>query len=682
MNTPAPHSSTPRGLSFRSKLVIGVCGLVLLTGSAVTWLAHRSALRSTEVLSDTVFREASAHAADETRAFVERATPVVDVLHRFGADNLTLNDTDKLARQLLVFLQSNPGLSWVSVSDESGTFTGAYRVDGRERIRQTRIVNGKTPTLEYFVMPDGTWQLALPEFNSAYDPRVRPYYTKTKAARRIVWLEPYIFYDQGVPGISCAAPLEDRTGRFRGVVTADFDLNALSDFVAWISVSPNSRFFLYTADETLLAHPTRRVVSPERQKAAGKLLTLADTDDPLVDAFRGRVSGEALPTASLDSFQRFQFDLNGAEYLASTTAFRVGDDQVWIIGAVAPKSDFLAGVWRSQAMALLAATGALLFAVFLAALLARSVSTPVLQLIDFMNRVGGGDLEAKAQFGGSTEFRRLADALNRMIGDLRDRLRLRHSLNVAMQVQQRLLPAAPPHIPGLDVAGHSTYCDETGGDYYDFLVLDQAAPNAVLVVLGDVMGHGVAAALVMASVRAVLRDRALAAGSLAELMGRLNRFISADHNGERFMTLHLSIIDSKAATMRWVSAGHDPAILYDPCDGSFKQVGEGDLPLGVMDETEYREQTYGPLRAGQVILVGTDGVWEMPNAKGEAFGKDRLREIIREFADQPAADISAAIHERLTCFRGNAKQVDDVTYVVIKMAPATGTGQSPPKVRL
>jgi sigma-B regulation protein RsbU (phosphoserine phosphatase) len=108
-------------------------------------------------------------------------------------------------------------------------------------------------------------------------------------------------------------------------------------------------------------------------------------------------------------------------------------------------------------------------------------------------------------------------------------------------------------------------------------------------------------------------------------------------------------------------------MIYDPRDGSFKEVGEGDLPLGVMDETEYCEQTYGPLKAGQVILVGTDGVWEMPDVKGKAFGKDRLREIIREFAGRPAAEISAAIHERLTSFRGDAKQVDDVTYVVIKL---------------
>jgi serine phosphatase RsbU (regulator of sigma subunit) len=681
MSTPNPHPSIAGGLSFRAKLVIGVCGLVLLTGAAVTWLAHRSAVHSTEVLTGTVFREASAHAVDETRAFTERAPPVVEALRRFGVDHLTLSDTDKLARQLLVFLQSNPGLSWVSVSDESGTFTGAYRVDDRQRIRQTRIVNGKTPTVEYDVLSDNTWRLALREDDSAYDPRVRPWYTKAKAARRLVWLEPYIFYDQGIPGISCAAPLEDRAGRFQGVVTADFDLNALSAFVARLSVSPNSRFFLYTADETLLAHPTRHAVSPERQKAAGKLLTLADTEDPLVDAFRGRVSSAALPAGASQSFRRFHFQHDGAEYLAATTAFRVGDDQVWIVGAVAPKSDFLADVWRSQAVALAAAAGALLIAVLLAGLMARSVSTPVLKLIDFMNRVGGGDLEARAEFGGSTEFRRLADALNRMIADLRDRLRLRHSLGVAMQVQQRLLPAAPPHIRGLDVAGHSTYCDETGGDYYDFLVLDRAAPDAVLVALGDVMGHGVAAALVMASVRAVLRDRAVAAGNLAELMGRLNRFISADHNGERFMTMHLSVIDAKSATMRWASAGHDPAFLYDPDDGSVRQVGEGDLPLGIVDETEYCEQTYGPLRTGQVIFVGTDGVWEMPDIKGEAFGKDRLLDVIREWADRPAADISAAIHERLTHFRGDAKQVDDVTYVVVKLVPATAAGQTPPTAR-
>ena len=138
-------------------------------------------------------------------------------------------------------------------------------------------------------------------------------------------------------------------------------------------------------------------------------------------------------------------------------------------------------VWRPQAYALAAAAVAVLAAVALAFALASTVSRPVQSLIGFMHRVGSGDLEAKAEFGGSDEFRQLADALNRMIADLRDRLRLLHSLGVAMEVQRRLLPASAPKVRGLDVAGHSTYCDETGGDYFDFLVLDKAAPDQVLV---------------------------------------------------------------------------------------------------------------------------------------------------------------------------------------------------------
>jgi adenylate cyclase len=274
---PTPHSVfsfTLHGLSYRTRLVLSIGGLVLLTGAAVTWLADRSARQSTRVLTDALFREASAHAVGETQAFADRATPVVEALRRLGVDSLAVNDTDRLARQLLAFLQGNPGLSWVSYSDESGAFTGAYRANGQERIRHTRIVNGKTPTLEHVVLPEGTWR-PEPEYESGYDPRVRPFYTKPKAAGRLVWLPPYIFYDQGMPGISCAAPLMDQTGRFRGVVTADFDLNALSAFIAQLSVSPNSRFFLYTADETLLAHPTQRVVVPARQKTTGRLLTLA-----------------------------------------------------------------------------------------------------------------------------------------------------------------------------------------------------------------------------------------------------------------------------------------------------------------------------------------------------------------------------------------------------------------------
>jgi phosphoserine phosphatase RsbU/P len=659
MSSPTAPAGLSWDLSYRTKLLAGVCGLVLLTGAAVTWLAHRSARVNAERLVDKLFREVSGHAVTHTRGFVHRAEPLVESMRNLAGSGLALDDSDRLAHQLLAFLEGNPGLSWVSYGDEAGSFTGVYRTpDGGLRVNQSHIVGGRTRLVEKAVQPDGSWRTFHQEDDSGYDPRTRPFYRKAKEADRLVWLPPYMFRNPDVPGITCAAPVQE-AGRLRGVITADFTFDTLSDFTARLRLSEHSRVFLFTDDGKLLAHPDRRPTGAE-------LPTLDNTGDPLLEEFRRHLGPEHVRPGKED-FHFFEFRHGGVEQLASTTAFHVGDDLVWVVGATAPKGDFLADVWRTQALTLVVAACAVLGAVLLAAGMARWVSGPVQALIAFTQRVGDGDLDARADLGGSTEFRRLSDALNRMIADLRDRLRLRHSLDVATQVQQRLLPRRPPRVPGLDIAGHSTYCDETGGDYYDFLVLDEAAPDKLLVALGDVMGHGVAAALVMAGARAVLRDRAGTAGSLSEMLGHINRLLSADHEGTRFMTMHLAVLDVRDGSYRWVSAGHDPALIYDPAAGRFDEIDVGGFPLGIVDDAEYVEQRYGPLRPGQVIVVGTDGVWEMPNTAGEQFGKDRLRQVIREEAANSAAQIEKALLDRLAAFRGECRPADDVTFVVIKI---------------
>ena len=110
-------------------------------------------------------------------------------------------------------------------------------------------------------------------------------------------------------------------------------------------------------------------------------------------------------------------------------------------------------------------------------------------------------------------------------------------------------------------------------------------------------------------------------------------------------------------------------IVYDPATATFTEVGEGDLPLGVMDDTDYREQNFAPLQPGQVLFIGTDGVWELSDLKGDQFGKDRLREVIREAAERTANEIAIVVRERLKAFRGDAKSVDDVTFVIVKVSP-------------
>jgi sigma-B regulation protein RsbU (phosphoserine phosphatase) len=200
------------------------------------------------------------------------------------------------------------------------------------------------------------------------------------------------------------------------------------------------------------------------------------------------------------------------------------------------------------------------------------------------------------------------------------------------------------------------------------MVIESPKPGRLFIVVGDVMGHGVAAALVMAGVRAVLRDRAGDPGTLAELLTRLNRFIEGDLGGTRFMTMFTCVIDLPARTMRWASAGHDPAILYDPAtdhfvDSSASGVG---LPLGIQSDGGYEESTIA-LTPGMILLIGTDGIWEQHNEADEMFGKQRLCKIIQESASAAAEDTAERISEAVKDFRGQAPQGDDVTMVVVRV---------------
>ncbi len=668
---PTPPLRSPRERTFRTNLLLACAALVLLTGGLVAYLSHRSARASSRALAEALFREVSGNAVTQTRAFVLRAEPLAQSVGRMIEAGVNVADPDQAARLLLAVLEANQGLSWVSYADTTGRFTGALRTpEGVLRINQSHIEGGRTRLLERDVMPDGSWRVSREDPDSGYDPRTRPYYLRAIEAGRLTWLPPYVFFTYRVPGISCARPVYDRDGSLRGVVSIDFDLNALSSFVSAQRLSPNSELFLFTNDLLLLAHSDRQRVERVARSNEGSLLSVKDFQDPLADALVAGLSAADTNAGTADRFRSADFKLAGVEYMASTTAFRVGNDLTWVIGAVAPQRDFLPSVWETEKWAFAGAAGALLGALVLAGALARRISRPVHALIGFMRRVGGGDLSGTADFGGSREFRELSHELNRMIEDLRDRLRLRHTLQVAMDVQQRLLPREAPKVRGFDIAGHSTYCDETGGDYYDFLVVEGDAPGRVLVALGDVMGHGVAAALVMAGARAVLRDRAVHARGMGELLSRLNQHISSDLHGERFMTMHLALFDASTRTVRWASAGHDPAIMYDPATDSFDEPEQGGVPLGILNDSDYEEYFYTPQRPGQVIVIGTDGIWESRNDADEFFGKDRLRAAIRGAGRASAAEIKRAILDAMAAFLGPARPADDVTFVIVKVEAA------------
>jgi sigma-B regulation protein RsbU (phosphoserine phosphatase) len=242
------------------------------------------------------------------------------------------------------------------------------------------------------------------------------------------------------------------------------------------------------------------------------------------------------------------------------------------------------------------------------------------------------------------------------------------ALALAGEVQKSLLPQDKPLVQGLDIAGKNVSCDEIGGDYFDFLWRRDTQKGPFSVVVGDISGHGVDSALLMTTARAFLRMRASQPGTMSEIVTAMNRHLTRDvlETG-RFMTLFYMTIDPGNNRLDWVRAGHDPAVMYDPVRDEFEELKGSGVALGVNETFDYEENYWKGLADGQVIAIGTDGIWEAVNRKGEMFGKERFRDIIRKNAKAGSVDILNAVYSELSRFTEGQKSEDDITLVIIKI---------------
>lgn len=242
------------------------------------------------------------------------------------------------------------------------------------------------------------------------------------------------------------------------------------------------------------------------------------------------------------------------------------------------------------------------------------------------------------------------------------------SLILAGEVQKSLLPQAPPQLSGFDIAGHSISCDEIGGDYFDYIWRESVSCPSLGVVVGDLSGHGVDAALLMTTARAFLKMSASQTGTVAEIISAMNRHLTQDVlETDRFMTLFYISLCPDRKSMSWVRAGHDPALLYDPHSNTFEELKGDGIALGIIEDTQYTEHHRENLKDGQVIAIATDGIWESFNLQGQMFGKERLQQIIAANHKRSAAQIIDQVYEQLRLFSGAAKAEDDTTLVIIKV---------------
>ncbi len=282
-----------------------------------------------------------------------------------------------------------------------------------------------------------------------------------------------------------------------------------------------------------------------------------------------------------------------------------------------------------------------------------------------LEQVRIGDLTRKVPVATRDEFGVIADHTNHMIEGLRHRYELMTALRLAEEVQQNLLPSKSPYLQRYDISGTSIYCDQTGGDYYDYFLLPD---DKFGIVVADACGHGVSAALLMTTVRAFLISAVQEYRDPASLVSALNRIVTKDFAASSsFASMFFLELDQNAQEIRWIRAGHDPAIVFLRDAKQFTQLDGPGGVLGIEKSLTYENQSSGEFQSGDIIVIGTDGIYETASPENLAFGRERAQAVILEHCDASALVIQQALVSEVQRFRGDLGLEDDITLVVVKL---------------
>ncbi len=310
--------------------------------------------------------------------------------------------------------------------------------------------------------------------------------------------------------------------------------------------------------------------------------------------------------------------------------------------------------------------------------LARSISGSVHELFTGTARVRQGDfthriaVTAPDQLGElATSFNEMTASIENLLRDAQEKKRLEEELRIAHEIQMSLLPQGPLSMPGLSVTALCVPAREVGGDYYDFLPLDD---HRVGVLIADVSGKGTSAALYMAELKGLVLSLSRIHSSPRELLITANQIIAEHLDAKSFITMTYAIVDLRAQTMTYARAGHTP-LIYVPSGaaaGEARVLAPDGMVLGLkldkgeMFERLLEEETI-PLHRGDLYVFFTDGISEAMNAGDDCFGEQRLARLVEEHAHLPSDELRERVLREIAAFVGGAPQHDDMTMILLKI---------------
>lgn len=529
----------------------------------------------------------------------------------------------------------------------------------------------------YAILADGTVTLypsvGFWPYEPDYDFRLQPWFINVSRNRQFTptpRIEPLTCKRV----MTAAMPLFERDGSFAGVVALDIDLSGMLDRIdipeQWregarklIIQVPQEKD--WQVDDVRVFFSTTFGQAPEDSKRSFQLVDICDPNTiqaMIEDSQKGHTGSLRASCNGVDSFWVYGPSAGRFGFPVLVVPYQRIVEQANTAQQVLFRDNI-----RAIQMVTILIFGVIVAAVVLAVLRTRNLTVPITHLADASGKLAQGDFSVRVDIKTNDELQLLGDVFNQVGPRLQERQKIKQSLELARQIQQHFLPTESIELNHFQVAGTCRYCDETGGDYYDLFELRAVAPGRVGLVLGDVSGHGIPAAMLMISTGSILRNNAPRHGdNLALAVSELNRHLVKNSEPDKFMTLFYGLLDDENKTLTWASAGHDPAIWFHAQSAEFSELQNTGMPLGIMDDAEFGQADPIALRTGDIAIVGTDGIWEARNASEEQYGKERLLDLIVTHKDESAEEIASAVVDSVLDFCSDSAPADDITLVVIK----------------
>ncbi len=515
-------------------------------------------------------------------------------------------------------------------------------------------------------------------YNPDYDPRTRDWYLEAKSRPgQPCWVDTYID-SYGSVCVTCCMTFADETGAMRGVIATDITLNSIQDDIISMKIGETGYAFLTDNQGTIIAHP---LYGTERfQTQPGIYGTAAERDAmaELVAGSQGLISTvfagkesylayAALPTTNW----KLAIAVDQAEIIrpAVEAEAQIGEYTDEALG-------YINGTLRNVLMkfVIILSISAMVILVF-SFILSKTITGPIKKLMRGVTAIGNGDLDTRIEVEGNDEIGELSAAFNKMAGDLKEYIRnlsavtaekerIGAELHVATQIQASMLPCIFPAFPSrseFDIYASMLPAKEVGGDFYDFFLVDE---EHLAVVIADVSGKGVPAALFMVIAKTLIKNHAQLKQSPAEVFSRTNEQLCESNDAGMFVTAFMGILNLVTGELICVNAGHNPPCLRR-VGGDFEYLKlRPGFVLAGMEGIRYKEMSI-TLEKGDMLYLYTDGVTEATDQDGELFSEPRLLESLNRHKDDTLSVLLSGVKTDIDGFVKEAPQFDDITMLAL-----------------